>query len=142
MMPFLAAAGDNNLSSILIPVIVVTLSMTIPIVAIIADRFQKRDRMRLIEKAIEHGANLADLNLEDPNESPRPRLPYRAGMINLAVGLALIVGHRILQSHLAAADLNHLSLPLLLGGLIVSFIGLAMLVNDWMNRDRLGSPTK
>ena len=140
-MTFLAAL-DGDLLSTLIPVIMVTLSMAIPIVAIITDRFQKRDRMRLIEKAIEHGANLEDLKLEDPDECSGPRLPYRSGMINLAVGLALIIGHQVLQEHLIAANIQHLRLPLLLGGLIVSLVGLALLTNDWLNRDRFDKPAK
>ena len=37
----------------LIPLIVITLSMAIPIVAIIVDFFQKKEKMKLVEKAIE-----------------------------------------------------------------------------------------
>ena len=138
MMPPLAEINYHDLMSMLIPVIAVSFSMAIPIVAIITERYQKRDRMRLIEKAIEHGANLEDLRLEDPET--QPRLPYRNGMVCVAVGTALVVGHLFLRKALAAHDIAELALIMLLGGLIVGCVGIALLLNDRMNRDKFDTP--
>ena len=140
MLPFFAEADTHGLMSMLIPVIAVSFSMAIPIVAIITERFQKRDRMRLIEKAIEHGANIEDLNLEE--NDCQPRLPYRNGMVCVAVGIGLIVGHSFVRDRLAAYEVGELSLIILLGGLIVGCVGLALLGNDYMNRDKLNEPSR
>jgi len=91
MTLFLADSNGNDLTTLLIPLVVVSLSMCIPIVAIITEHFQKKEKMRLMEKALEHGVNPEALKLEDP---PKPRLPYRAGMVNVAVGVALVLGDR------------------------------------------------
>lgn len=138
MIALLAKINYNDLISMAIPVIVVSFSMAIPIVSIITERFQKRDRMRLIEKAIEHGANLEDLQLEDP-ETP-PRLPYRNGMVSVAVGTALVLGHLLLRPTLEAHGTGELALIMLLGGLIVGCVGIALLINDRMNRDKFDTP--
>ena len=129
----IALISDNSsfdLASILIPLVVISLSMAIPIVAIITEHLQKKERMRLIEKAIEHGASLDSLNMDDPE--PTPRLPYRSGMIMVAVGAALIVG-----DHFVGINFGNIHLPLVVGGLITGFIGIALLLNDWLNRDKL-----
>ncbi len=129
-MTFLAESNNYDLMSFLFPLIVVFMSLSIPIVAIITEHLQKKARMRLIEKAIEHGANLEDLKIED---SPKgPQLPYRSGMISLAVGIALILSNNFLN-----ITFGGLKFPLLVGGLITSAIGLALLLNDWLNRDRI-----
>ncbi len=131
-MPFLAQAGQKELINMLIPIIVVTLSMLIPIVAIIVDFLQKRERMRLIATALEHGANLEDLNLEDAAEKKKLRLPYRNGMVTLSVGVALLLADRFI-----GFDFGSFHFPLLAGGLVTSCVGTALLLNDWLNRNRL-----
>ncbi len=130
MMTFLAQTDYSSVLPMLIPIIVVTLSMCIPIVAIITDYFQKKERMRLIATAIEHGANIEHLKFDDPES--RPHLPYRAGMVALAVGMALIAADRYV-----GLDFGSFHFPLAIGGLITAFVGLALLLNDWLNRDRL-----
>ena len=77
-----------SLASMLIPVVVVTLAMSIPIVAIITEHLQKKEKMRLIAMAIEHGAELEGLDLDEPEAV---HIPYRSGMVTLAVGIALIL---------------------------------------------------
>ncbi len=140
MMALVAEINYSEFSRMAIPIIAVAMSMAIPIVAIIVDRFQKRDRMRLVEKAIEHGANLEDLQLEEPEA--RPRLPYRNGMVCLATGAALFLGQELARERLADSGVEELTLFIMLGGLIVGFVGLALLVNDWMNRDKFNNPAR
>ena len=133
MMAFLALKDYSELTGLVLPIVVISLSMSIPIVAIVTEHLQKQARMRLIAKAIEHGANLEDLKLEDPDE--RPRLPYRSGMVMIAVGVALILANRIVNLSFGA-----LEFPLLVGGLITGCVGLALLLNDWLNRGQLQQP--
>ncbi len=130
-MTFLAQADQRELTNMLIPIIVISLSMLIPIVAIITDFFQKRERMRLIATALEHGANLEDLNLEDADEKKKLRLPYRHGMVTLSVGVALL-----LANHFIGFNLGEFHYLLLVGGLVTGCVGSALLLNDWMNRAR------
>jgi len=140
MIALLAEINYQDLMSMAIPIVVVSMSMAIPIVSLIVERFQKRDRMRLIEKAIEHGANLDDLRLEEPKCGPR--LPARDGMVCVAVGAGLVLGYFVLGDNLGALGIGPLKMPILLGGLIVGFVGLALLINDRMNRDKFDVPAK
>lgn len=132
MTLFLAESGGTDLTTLLIPLVVVSLSMCIPIVAIITEHFQKKEKMRLMEKAIEHGVNPDELSFDDP---PKPRMPYRAGMINLAVGVALLLGDRYVDFGFGSVHF-----PLMLGGFIVGLVGVALLINDYMNRHRFDNP--
>jgi hypothetical protein len=131
MLTFLASADFDSLGGFLFPLVIIAMSMSIPIVAIITEHLQKKERMRLMEKAIEHGADLTNINFDEP--APQPRMPYRSGMVVLAVGIALTVGDRFLD-----ASFGNLHFPLMVGGLITGLVGIAQLLNDWLNRDRLG----
>jgi len=130
MNTFLASNDFGSLGSFLFPLIIIAMSMSIPIVAIITEHLQKKERMRLVAKAIEHGADLKDLNLEDPK--PRPRLPYRSGMILVAVGLSLFF-----SEHFLDVRFGNLHFPLMVGGFITGGIGIAQLLNDFLNRNRM-----
>ncbi len=104
------------------------LGLSIPIVAIIVDHFTKKSKMRVMEKAIEKGLSLEGLSLEDER---KPHMPYRTGMIVLAVGLgvgifAILVG-----------QLKSEALFWLLGlAFIPALIGVALIINDRINYDR------
>jgi hypothetical protein len=115
----------------LLPIIVVTLAMLIPIVAIITEHFQKKKKMELMEKAIEHGANLDNFTLDEPAAGRERDLPYRSGMVTLAVGVSLLVVARYVDLWTDEFDSM-----LVVGGAITGCIGLALLLNDFMNRDR------
>ena len=132
MTHFLAESSNHDLAGILIPLVVVSLSMSIPIVAIITEHFQKKEKMRLMEKAIEHGVDPEQLSLDEPKN---PRLPYRGGMVMLAVGVGLLLTDRFVDF-----GFGGLHVPLMAGGLIVGLVGLALLINDYMNRDRFDQP--
>ncbi len=133
MFALIASIAFGELSSFLFPLVIIAMSMSIPIVAIVTDHLQKKERMRLVEKAIEHGADLKELNLDpDGDCSRRPRLPYRSGMILIGVGIALLSANYFLDE-----SFGDIHFPLLVGGLITSCIGIAQLLNDWFNRGRL-----
>ena len=111
-----------------IPLVVVTMAMAIPIVGIITNFFQEKQKMRLKEKAIEHGFDPENLEAEPP---PGPYMPYRTGMVLLAVGAGLF-----LVSRYANLDVAILDFGVLAGSFVVGLVGVAFLLNDWMNRDR------
>ena len=130
MIPFLAGIDQSEL----FPLIVVVMAMSIPIIAIITEHMQKQQRMRLTEKAIEHGVDLSALEIK--NEKSGPRLPYRSGMVCVAIGIALLAG-----DHYTDFDFAGLYLPLRIGGLVVGAIGVALLLNDLVNRNRFDDRT-
>ena len=90
-------AGISDFSTMLIPLVVITLSLMIPIIAIITEHFQKKEKMRLMEKAIEHGANLENISLDDPSCN-KPPMPYRGGMVTLAVGAGIFIASLVVDS--------------------------------------------
>ena len=113
---------------VLIPVVALVFSLSIPIAAIIVEHFNRKSKMKVIEKAIEKGVTLEGLSLEDKKA---PRMPYRGGMIALAVGigmgvLGLLVGR---QNPLAFG-------PILGAAAIPALVGIALIVNDRINYDR------
>jgi hypothetical protein len=113
----------------LIPIIAIVFSLSIPIVAIIMEHFTKKGKMRLMEKAIEKGMPLDGLSLQNMKG---PRVPYRSGMVLLAVGLgvcifALLVGQQESDAFL----------PLLGMASVPALIGIALIINDKINHDRL-----
>jgi hypothetical protein len=113
---------------ILVPVSAIILSLSIPIIAIIVDYFNRKSKMKVIEKAIEKGVTLEGLSLEEKKE---PRLPYRTGMITLAVGL----GIAILALFVGQIE-EEAFYPLLGTGSIPALIGIALIINDRINYDR------
>jgi hypothetical protein len=113
---------------IFIPLSAIVLSLSIPIIAIIVDYFNRKSKMKVIEKAIEKGVTLEGLSLEEKKE---PRVPYRSGMITLAVG----VGIGIFALFMGQIE-DEALYPLLGIGSIPALIGIALLINDRINYDR------
>ena len=113
---------------ILIPILSVVFGLSIPIVLIIVEHFTKKSKLRVMEKAIEKGLSLEGLSLDDKKE---PRMPYRAGMVVLAVGL----GVGIFAVLLGQTE-NDALFPLLGLGSIPALIGVALIINDRINYDR------
>jgi len=117
-----------DILGVFIPLSAIVLSLSIPIIAIIVDHFNRKTKMKVMEKAIEKGVTLEGLSLE---EKKGPRLPYRTGMITLAVGLgigifALFVGQ--IEDEALYPLLGIASIPAL--------IGIALIINDRINYDR------
>ena len=116
---------------ILIPIFAVVFGLSIPIVAIIIEHFTKKNKMRVMEKAIEKGLSLEGLSLEDEK---KPSMPYRTGMIVLAAGL----GVGIFAVLLGQTE-NDALFPLLGLAAIPMLIGIALIINDRINFDRYSS---
>ena len=108
---------------VFIPIIAIIFSLSIPIIAIIVDHLTKKAKMRVMEKAIEKGASLEGLSLADQKA---PRAPYRSGMVCVAVGIAI----GIAAYFLGEMDLLGLAA-------IPCLIGIALIINDKLNYDRL-----
>ncbi len=119
----------ESLSHVLVPIIAIVFALAIPIVSIIVDYFNKKNKMRVIEKAIEKGLSLEGLSF--PEEKKGPRLPYRGGMVVLAVGL----GVGIFAVLLGAVEPKALY-PILGIGSILTLLGIALIINDRINYDR------
>jgi undecaprenyl pyrophosphate phosphatase UppP len=113
---------------ILIPIVAIVFSLSIPIIAIIVEHFNRKSKMKVIEKAIEKGVTLEGLSLEEKKE---PRVPYRSGMITLAAG----IGIAIFAIFVGQTEENALY-PLLGIASIPALIGIALIINDRINYDR------
>lgn len=112
-----------------IPIVGIVLGCAIPIVAIIMEHLTKKSKMQVMEKAIEKGITLDGLSLE---EKKLPQVPYRSGMIAMAVGIGLgILG--ILIGQQAPSILY----PILGAGAIPTLIGIVLIINDKINYDKL-----
>ena len=109
--------------ALLIPITAITLGCAIPIVAIIVDHFSKKAKMQVMEKAIEKGLSLEGLSLEDKKG---PRVPYRTGMVACAVGIGIGI---------IAVTINEMKI--LGAAAIPALIGIALIINDKINYDRL-----
>jgi len=73
---------------LLIPIVAIVFTFSVPIVAIIVEHFTKKSKMRVMEKAIEMGMPLDGLSLGDKKG---PRAPYRSGMVLVAIGIGVII---------------------------------------------------
>lgn len=118
--------GMAGILALLIPIFAVVLGLSIPIVGIITEYFNKKNKLRVIEKAIEKGLPLEGLSLEEKKKS---RMPYRAGMICLALGLAGIPGYFVGLT----AENRVLSLGI---GSVLALLGIALIINDKINYDK------
>jgi hypothetical protein len=125
-----------SVDEVLIPIVAISFSLCIPIVAIITDYFQKRTKARIIEKAIEKGVPIENLALDEPRGN---RMPYRSGMVMVAVGLGLAIFGFALTGALQQAGEREFYIPRAVfggGGALVFLIGVALLANDRMNYSR------
>lgn len=111
-----------------IPILAIVFSLSIPIIAIIVEHFNRKVKMKVIEKAIEKGVTLEGLSLE---EEKKPRMPYRAGMIVTASG----IGTGIFAFFIGQIE-NEALYPILGLAFIPLLIGIALIINDKMNYDR------
>ena len=111
----------------LIPIVAIVFGLSIPIISIIVEYFHRKNKLRLFEKAIEKGVTLEGLSLQEK----RPRVPYRSGMVVLAVGLGLAVFAFLMASVEISAFY-----PILGAASIPALIGIALIINDRINYDR------
>ena len=116
------------MADILVPIVAIVFSLSIPIVAIITELLNRKNKMKVIEKAIEKGMTLEGLSLW---EDKKPRAPYRSGMIALAAG----IGVCIFAFFIGKMETDALY-PLLGLGSIPVLIGAALIINDKINYNR------
>ena len=119
-----------------IPMIAIVMVFGIPITAIVTEYFQKRNKARIFEKAIENNLPIENLTLDD---EPRKRLPYRSGMVMVATGIGVLIFGFAMAWAMAESgeeDAHIMRAVFGAGGAIVLLIGVALLVNDKMNYDR------
>lgn len=139
MLGTILGSGLSNPETWLLPMVVMAFVFAIPITAIITEHFQKRERLRVIGKALEQGVPVANLGLEDAEETSRRRMPYRSGMVTVAVGLGVLVigllGFGDAMEDLTDGFVGGGNL-FVGGGALLIFIGLALLINDRMNYKR------
>ncbi len=119
-----------------IPIIAIIMVFSIPIAAIITEYFQKKNKARIIEKAIEKDIPIDNLALDEPQKS---RMPYRSGMVMVATGIGVIVfGFAMSWALDLAGEQDAFIMRAVMGsgGAIVLLIGIALLWNDKMNYNR------
>jgi hypothetical protein len=116
---------DQGTVAIFIPIVAIVLGFFIPIVAIVVEYLKKKGKLRVMEKAIEKGLPLEGLSLEDERG---PRAPYRSGMVVLAVGIGIGIC-AVVVGNMEGFGVGVASILLL--------IGLALIINDKMNYDRI-----
>jgi len=122
------AKEANMYDEMWIPVVGIIFGCAIPIAAITFDHFTKKSKMRVIEKAIENGISPENLSLEGRRD---PRMPYRAGMIALAVGIGMVILGFLIGQRIPLA-----LYPIIGAGCIPALVGIALIINDKINYDR------
>jgi len=121
----------TEVTAVFIPIIAIIMVFSIPIVAMVVEYKQKRNKTQLVQKAIELGTPIDNLKLDEPKK----RLPYRSGMVMLAIGIGVIIFGVVMGNTIAGFDQGGTG-AFFGGGAIVGLIGLALLINDRMNYDR------
>jgi len=116
-----------DIVAIFIPIISIIMVFSIPIAAIITEHLQKNKKADVIQKAIEAGVPIENLKFD----APKTRLPYRSGMVTLAVGVGIS-----LIAWLNGDTMEEGGGFMLGAGVLVALIGLALLINDRMNYEK------
>ncbi len=127
----------EDVLAILIPII----AMFIPIVAIIMSYYEKKAKMKVLERAIEKGVEINNLDLGDYSH---PKFPYRSGMIALSCGIGIIIFgifFGMIGGENSIPEIgSSITMYVLIGsGAIVALIGAALIANDRMNISRYES---
>jgi hypothetical protein len=118
----------GSVVSQLVPITAILMVFSIPIIAIITEYLEKKEKMRLLEKAIEKGATIDSLSLVNQK---KPSIPYRKGMVTFAIGLGAFISGFFLGRHNQSIFIG--------GGAILLLIGAALIINDKLNYERLYS---
>ena len=120
----------ENVVAIFIPIVAIVMVFSIPIVSIITEHRQKNKKAEILKKAIEMGTPIDNLKLDEPKK----RMPYRSGMVTTASGIGVVI------FGIAMSRIENEPEPMLVFigmGSVVILIGLALLINDKMNYDRI-----
>jgi MFS-type transporter involved in bile tolerance (Atg22 family) len=128
----------GQISPYVIPIVGIVFVFSIPIIAIVTEYYEKRNKARLLERALEKGVDVENLTLDEP----KIRLPYRSGMVTVAAGVGIIIATAvigIIAAHFEeVVEGGAIAIGVFVGiGAIVAIIGGALLWNDRMNIERL-----
>lgn len=117
---------DSNLE-LLIPIVAIVMTMAVPIAWFYFHNRSKEARYRAMERMAQAGQDpkMLERLLADEPASTRPyrRQPYRSGLICCAIGAAFLI---------AGGDRHNGPEPWV--GLMLVFLGLALMLGDFMNR--------
>ena len=133
------------MEDVLIPIVFFALVFGIPITAIVMESRNKRSRDRLLEKAIEAGMDLEQVQRSLPTEPSRrnQRRPYSRGLALIAIGAALLVVRQVglvgAETEIAGVSVypgaaEEAGFGFLVSGLITLFLGISMVLSDFFNR--------
>jgi len=110
-----------------IPIVAIVMTMSIPIAWFYFDNRNKEARYRAMERLAQGGQDpkmLERMLAGEPTPRPNRRQPYRSGLICMAIGAAI----------LAAGNSHNGPEPWV--GLILLFLGAALILGDFMNRGK------
>lgn len=122
-------------AELLIPVVAMGGAFSVPIFYFYFESRKNRDRSRAVEKALEKGVDpevvLQALGEQrKPNEKGRSgRRPYVRGLVLLAIGGSFLLSREMGFIHQGDHDG-----PVI--GILLSLLGVAFLLGDFVNRER------
>ncbi len=116
--------------ALFIPIIAIVMVFSIPIVAIITEHLQKSKKAEIVKKAIEMGTPIDNLKLDEPKK----RMPYRSGMVTTACGIGVVIFGLTISMVENDPEPKFIFMGM---GAVVVLIGLALLINDKMNYNRM-----
>ncbi len=123
----------SDAAETILPAIAIVGSMSIPILWFYFDSRNKASRDKVIGKALESGTPIDEVKeMLSDRESERSavrRMPYRKGLILMAIGFGLFISERMEFFHNDAG-------PMAGFGIIGMCLGFALLVSDIFNRNR------
>jgi len=120
----------------IIPIVAIVGAFSIPITWFYFDSRNRRDRTKVVEKALETGTDpeVALRALGKPS-TPTIRRPFRRGLVLLAIGAALLLSYQLGYT-------DHGDHEGQVFGIILSFLGLAFLIGDLLDRGGNGSSSE
>ena len=115
---------------LLIPLLAILMVFLVPITWFYFDSRNKEARYRAMERLAQSGQDpkmLQRLLETEPEKVPAKRQPYRSGLICMAIGASLLLAQRAGGSQDAPPNWI---------GLLLLFLGGALLLADFLNRGR------
>jgi hypothetical protein len=114
---------------LVIPIVAIVMVLMIPIAWFYFDSRNKQARYRAMERMAQSGQDpkmLERMLADEPTATKQRKQPYRGGLICLAIGAAFLIADRG----------THEDSPPEFVGLVLVFLGIALILSDFMNRHR------